>query len=244
MYAVGETFNRTCSIAYPVANSVTFARKVEYLTNVLEFQDPLMVIVSHQMLGHKFIDALPKNIILHPVDNIDYEFTIIHNKLNKLNFPKADIYGVNVAIHPTAVIGEGINVANGPDSKKIQIKHMGNVIFGDDVEVGALTLIERGVLDSTILEKGVKIDGRCTIGHNSSIGANTVIATGAVIGGSVHMGSNCWVGLNATIRNGISICDDVVVGMATCVTKDITESGVYAGVPAKFKMANKPGWNF
>src|SRR3990172_1889587 len=238
-----QKFSRTCSIFNPKPNSITFARKVEYLDRVRSFNNPLLVIIADDINISKF-PVLPENIQLYPTKYVDYEFTIIHNKINYGRQPAPDEYMRNVIIHPTAVISEGVNVAISPKGGKVQIKHMGNVFFGEGVEVGALTLVERGVLDSTTIAMGVKIDGRCTIGHNSLIDQDTVIATGAIIGGSAEIGKNCWIGLGAIIRNGISICDNVIVGMAACVTKDITEPGVYAGIPAKLKAPYTPNWNF
>jgi UDP-3-O-[3-hydroxymyristoyl] glucosamine N-acyltransferase len=147
-------------------------------------------------------------------------------------------------IHPTAVIDEGIRVANGPDGAKLQLKHVGTVVFGKDVYVGPLTLIERGCIDSTIIGNNVKIDGRCCIGHNSIIGDNTVMATGATVGGSARIGKDCWLGLDCTIRNGVSICDRVIIGMRAGVVKDITDSGIYMGTPAKYYGPYVDGWNF
>ena len=241
-----KKFTRTCSIFSPQPNSITFARKIYYLERqrIKHFKDPLLIIMSDELAMSQVVIDLPNNIYPYPTKYVDYEFTTTHNKINYGRHPEPNEYMRNVIIHPTAVIGEGVNVAISPKGGKVQIKHMGNVFFGEDVEVGALTLIERGVLDSTTIARGVKIDGRCTIGHNSCIDENTVIATGAVIGGSAEIGKNCWIGLNATIRNGISICDNVVVGMGACVTKDITEPGIYAGVPAKLKAPYTPDWNF
>jgi len=71
-----------------------------------------------------------------------------------------------------------------------------------------------------------------------------VIALGTVVGGSVKMGKNCMIGLGCVIRNGVSICDNVIVGMGSLVVRDITESGIYKGCPAKLHKPYEKGWNF
>jgi UDP-3-O-[3-hydroxymyristoyl] glucosamine N-acyltransferase len=181
---------------------------------------------------------------VYRTDHVDHCFTVFHNNLYAGKQPETDVYGENVFVHPSAVIYEGVRVANAPDGSKLQLKHMGNVVFGDNVRVGALTLIERACLASTVIGNGVHVDGRVTVGHNSIIGENTVIATGAVIGGSAKVGANCWIGLNSTIKNGASVCDNVVVGMGAAVVKDIVEPGVYAGVPAVLKRKHDASYNF
>jgi UDP-3-O-[3-hydroxymyristoyl] glucosamine N-acyltransferase len=238
-----DSYSKTCSINDLKDDSVTFAKRVDYLLPALSTTKRILIMVPSE-LDLSSIGVVPKNITLHIVDNVDYNFTVYHNRINYGVKPAVDVYGENVFVHSSVEIFEGVRVSNAPDGSKVQLKHMGNVVFGDNVRVGALTLIERGCLSSTIIRNGVHIDGRVTIGHNSIIEENTVIATGAVIGGSAKVGKNCWVGLNAVIKNGVKVCDNVVVGMCAAVVKDISESGVYAGVPAILKKRHGKGYNF
>ncbi|MBO4761760.1 MAG: UDP-3-O-(3-hydroxymyristoyl)glucosamine N-acyltransferase, partial [Bacteroidales bacterium] len=87
------------------------------------------------------------------------------------------IIGDNVIIHANAVIGsDGFGNAPQPDGTWEKIEHLGNVIIGDNCEIGAGTTIDKAEMESTIIGKGVKIDNLCQIAHNVEIGDNTVMA--------------------------------------------------------------------
>ena len=102
------------------------------------------------------------------------------------------IIGDNVIIHANAVIGsDGFGNAPQPDGSWEKIEHLGNVIIGDNCEIGAGTTIDRAEFESTILGKGVKIDNLCQIAHNVEIGDNTVMAAQCGIAGSTKIGKNC-----------------------------------------------------
>ena len=107
-------------------------------------------------------------------------------------------------------------------------------MIGDDVDIGAYTLVNRGTLDDTIIEDGVKIGNCVNIGHNCTIGRDTVIAPHCVISGSTNIGKNCWLGVGCLVKNHIDICEGVVIGMGSVVVNSITKPGVYVGNPAKF----------
>jgi acetyltransferase-like isoleucine patch superfamily enzyme len=231
----------TCSIINPKDHHVTFARDRNWLNKLIGCNLHLKVYVP---MGIDRSAILSENISLQEFNYSEYEFARLHNVFNLNREPAQDIIGQRCNIHPSSIVYEGIHVAVGPEGKKIQLKHMGNVIFGDDVYVGALSLIERGVFDSTIIGNGVKVDGLCVIGHNCVIGENMVCATGTHIGGSSIIGKNCWFGTNSTVRAPGRICDNVVVGCGAVVVKDITEPGIYAGNPAKWMKPIREGWNF
>lgn len=110
--------------------------------------------------------------------------------------------------------------------------HLGNVIIGDDVEIGANTCIDRGVLGSTIIERGVKIDNLVHIAHNVIIGEHTAIAAQAGIAGSTCVGKRNRIGGQAGLTGHITTCDDVTIGAQAGVSKSIAQSGEYSGTPA------------
>ena len=99
----------------------------------------------------------------------------------------------------------------------------------DDVEIGANTAVDRGALDDTVIEEGVKIDNLVQIGHNTRIGAHTAIAGSAVIAGSVTIGKRCMIGGAAALAGHIEIADDVVITGQSGVPNSIREPGVYSG---------------
>ena len=99
--------------------------------------------------------------------------------------------GERCILHPGAVIGaDGFGFA--PDEGRwVKIQQLGAVRIGDDVEIGANTTIDRGALDDTVIEDGVKLDNLIQIGHNVRIGAHTAIAGCVGIAGSADIGAHC-----------------------------------------------------
>lgn len=140
--------------------------------------------------------------------------------------------GSRVILHPGVVIGsDGFGLAR-DDYTWVKIPQIGNVIIGDDVEIGANSTIDRGALDDTVVEGGVKIDNQVQVGHNVHIGAHTAIAGCVGIAGSTKIGSRCMIGGAAGIGGHLEIVDDVIItGMAT-VANSILKAGVYSsGIP-------------
>ena len=140
--------------------------------------------------------------------------------------------GMRVLVHPGAVIGaDGYGIAN-DSGRWLKIPQLGNVVIGDDVEIGANTTIDRGAIDNTVIEAGVKIDNQVQIGHNVRIGEHTAIAGGAMIAGSVKIGRRCMIGGASAITGHIEIADDVVITGMSGVPNSIRQAGVYSsGVP-------------
>lgn len=137
--------------------------------------------------------------------------------------------GKRALIHPGAVIGaDGFGIA--PDSAGwVKVPQLGTVRIGDDVEIGACTTIDRGALEDTVVEDGVKLDNQIQVGHNVRIGAHTAIAGCAAIAGSTVIGRRCMIAGGAGIAGHLEICDGVTITAMTLVTHSITEPGVYSG---------------
>lgn len=137
--------------------------------------------------------------------------------------------GNRVLLHPGVVIGaDGFGIANDA-GKWIKIPQLGSVLIGDDVEIGANTTIDRGAIENTVIEEGVKIDNLVQIGHNVIIGAHTAIAGCAAIAGSTVVGKRCMIGGAVAITGHIEIADDVTITGLSGVTNSIKEPGVYSG---------------
>jgi UDP-3-O-[3-hydroxymyristoyl] glucosamine N-acyltransferase len=111
-----------------------------------------------------------------------------------------------------------------------KIPQVGRVILGDDVEVGANTTIDRGALDDTVIEEGVKLDNQIQIAHNCRVGRHTAIAACVGIAGSTRIGAYCQIGGAAMIIGHLDIGDKVTVSAGTFVAKDIKTPGVYTSV--------------
>lgn len=140
------------------------------------------------------------------------------------------VIGARAVIHSGAVIGaDGFGFARDDDGSYLKIPQTGRVVLGDDVEIGANTTIDRGTLEDTILEEGVKVDNLVQIAHNCRIGAHTVIAGCTGIAGSTHIGRRCMFGGATMIIGHIEIVDDVVITGASFVGKSIRRAGTYTG---------------
>lgn len=148
--------------------------------------------------------------------------TVCHNVL----------IGTRVLVHPGAVIGsDGFGIAK-EDGRWIKVPQLGGVRIGDDVEIGANTTIDRGAIDDTVIEDGVKLDNQVQVAHNVHIGAHTAIAGCVGIAGSARIGRHCTVGGAAVILGHLELVDDVHITALSLVTKSISEPGIYSsGTP-------------
>ena len=142
--------------------------------------------------------------------------------------------GNNVIIHANAVIGsDGFGNAPQPDGTWEKIEHLGNVIIGDNVEIGAGTTIDKSEMESTIIGNGVKIDNLCQIAHNVIIGENTVMAAQCGIAGSAKIGKNCILAGQVGIAGHIEIADNTTIAAQAGVIGNIKKPGqVLLGSPA------------
>jgi UDP-3-O-[3-hydroxymyristoyl] glucosamine N-acyltransferase len=136
--------------------------------------------------------------------------------------------GQRVLVHPGAVIGsDGFGLAN-VDGQWIKIPQLGSVRIGNDVEIGANTTIDRGALEDTVIEEGVKLDNQIQIGHNVHIGADCALAGCVGIAGSVDIGRQCTLGGGVGVAGHLKITDKVQITGMSLVTKSISEAGVYS----------------
>lgn len=142
--------------------------------------------------------------------------------------------GARCVIHPGAVIGsDGFGFAE-DDGKWVKVPQLGGVTIGDDVEIGANTTIDRGTIENTVIEDGVKLDNLVQIAHNVRVGAHTVMAAMSGAAGSTSIGRRCKVGGGVVMINHLEICDDVMFTFRSVVTKSVREPGTYGGsLPAE-----------
>jgi UDP-3-O-[3-hydroxymyristoyl] glucosamine N-acyltransferase len=142
--------------------------------------------------------------------------------------------GARALIHPGVVIGaDGFGIAN-DDGVWEKVPQLGGVRIGDDVEIGANTTIDRGALDDTVVEDGVKLDNLIQVGHNVHIGAHTAIAACVAIGGSARIGKRCTIGGAASLAGHLELADDVHLTATSAVPNSIPEPGIYSsGMPVQ-----------
>ncbi len=137
--------------------------------------------------------------------------------------------GQRCLLHSGAIIGaDGFGLARDGESW-LKIPQIGRVLIGNDVEIGANTTVDRGAIDDTVIEDGVKLDNQIQIGHNVRIGAHTAMAGCVGVAGSATIGRSCTVGGGAVILGHLSIADHVNVSAGTLVTKSISAPGTYTG---------------
>jgi UDP-3-O-[3-hydroxymyristoyl] glucosamine N-acyltransferase len=150
-------------------------------------------------------------------------------------YPRVVIYpgctlGKRVIIQSGAVIGgDGFGFAD-DGGKWVKIPQIGSVRIGDDVEIGSNTTIDRGAMDDTVIEEGVKLDNQIQIGHNTRIGAHTAVAGCVGIAGSADIGRHCTFGGAAMILGHLKIVDHVNVSAGTFISRSILKPGTYTGI--------------
>jgi len=150
-------------------------------------------------------------------------------------YPRVVVYpgcslGKRVIVHSGAVIGaDGFGIA-AEAGRWVKIPQIGAVRIGDDVEIGANTTIDRGALDDTVLEEGVKLDNLVQIAHNVRVGAHTAIAGCAGVAGSAEIGRHCTIGGAAVILGHLKLADHVHVSAGTLISRSILEPGTYTGI--------------
>jgi len=165
-------------------------------------------------------------------DNVEIgDDSVIYANVSIYNACKV---GSNCIIHSGAVIGaDGFGFAPQPDGTYKKIPQTGNVVIGNNVEVGANTCIDRAVIGSTVIKDGVKLDNLIQIAHNVELGENTGIAAQAGISGSTKMGKNVMIGGQAGITGHLNIADGTKIQAQAAVIKDVKEKGKgISGAPA------------
>ncbi|MDR1527230.1 MAG: UDP-3-O-(3-hydroxymyristoyl)glucosamine N-acyltransferase [Dysgonamonadaceae bacterium] len=142
------------------------------------------------------------------------------------------VIGKNCIIHAGAVIGsDGFGFAKEGEVYQ-KIPQLGNVVIEDDVEIGANTTIDRAVMDSTLIRRGVKLDNLIQIAHNVEIGENTVIAAQTGISGSTKIGKNGIIGGQVGLGGHIRIGDNVGIGAQSGSISHIESGRQVMGSPA------------
>lgn len=130
--------------------------------------------------------------------------SIVYEKLKNKNCKFASL------VHPNSIVSKTLKISE-------------NVLISAGAIINAQVTIKNGV----IINSGAIIEHECEINHFAHI------APGATLAGNVKIGERTFIGANTSIKHGISICNDVTIGMGAVVTKNITEPGVYIGNPAR-----------
>lgn len=162
-------------------------------------------------------------------------------------YPNVTLYhktviGSRSILHAGAIIGsDGFGFALNSESAEkswFKIPQIGNVVLGNDVEVGASTSIDRGALGATRIGNGVKLDNQIQVGHNVELGDHTIVAGTTVFAGSSRIGKRCQIGGAVAISGHLKIVDDVVITGKSMVIKSILKPGIYSSGIASDKNRN------
>jgi UDP-3-O-[3-hydroxymyristoyl] glucosamine N-acyltransferase len=151
-------------------------------------------------------------------------------------YPRVVVYhgcslGARVLLHSGVVIGaDGFGIAQDEAGRWVKIPQIGAVRIGDDVEIGANTTIDRGALDDTLIEEGVKLDNQIQIGHNCRVGAHTAMAGCVAVAGSADIGRHCTIGAASVILGHLKLADHVHVSAGTVISRSIHKPGTYTGM--------------
>lgn len=177
------------------------------------------VIKSHVHIGHNV--AIGESTTIHP------HVTLYNN--SKL--------GARVSIHASSVIGSdgfGYTFENG---KHIKVPHVGQVVIGDDVEIGANTVIDRATLGSTVIGEGTKIDNLVQIAHSVRLGKHNILCAFTGIAGSTTSGNHVIFAANVGVSDHVRIDDGVILGARAGVPpkKHLKQGNIYLGSPARPK---------
>ncbi len=147
-------------------------------------------------------------------------------------YPRSEI-GARVRIHAGTAIGsDGFGyVQDGGIHRKVP--QVGNVIIGDDVEIGANVTIDRGALDPTVIGRGTKIDNLVQIAHNVEIGEGSLIVAQVGISGSTKLGKYVILAGQVGLAGHLKIGNQVTVAAKSGVMNDIPDGGKWLGIPAQ-----------
>lgn len=153
-------------------------------------------------------------------------------------YPGVRIYkncqiGDRVVLHANAVIGsDGFGFAHDSEGNYLKIPQIGRVELGDDVEIGANTVIDRASMGVTLIENGVKLDNLIQVGHNVVIRKNTVIAAQTGIAGSTEIGESSRIGGQVGIAGHLRIGPQSQIAAQTGIGSDLKGGGAYLGTPS------------
>lgn len=149
--------------------------------------------------------------------------------------------GDRVVVHPNAVVGsDGYSIipvrnpdgTRNPVDRPLRIHSLGTVVVGDDVEIGALTTIDRGTLRDTVIGSGTKIDNQVQIAHNVIIGQNCIICGMVGIAGSVEIGDRVIMAAGSGVGDHVRIGADATLTALAAVGSDVEAGTVMDGIPA------------
>jgi len=135
----------------------------------------------------------------------------------------------------------GFGHYKGDDGKPYCVPHLGGVVIGSYVKIGANNTISRGCLDDTVIGDYVKTDNLCHIAHNAHIKTGAMLTACVEISGSVTVGEHVWLGPGTVVNNGVELGDNSYTGLGAAITKSQPANKVIVGVPGRVLRERRPG---
>lgn len=215
-------------------NTITYNKE-------LAVQNKVLIVTSNPRLAFIMVAEtfFYKDSLYTDISHIDDTAVVMTNNIGKrcIIHPHVVIYknviiGDDVIIQAGSIIGNnGLGCERDENGYLHKFPHYGKVIIGNNIDIGPNCQIVRGTLGNTIIGDGTRIDGLCSIGHNSIIGQNNWIASSVMIAGSVSIGDNNTVFAATKIKDQVTIGDNNIIGMGTVQTKNIGNGELWYGTP-------------
>lgn len=148
-------------------------------------------------------------------------------------YPRTQV-GSRVRLHANVVLGsDGFGYARGPQGS-VKIWHLGRVVVGDDVEIGAGSMVDRGTLKDTVIERGAKLDNLVQVGHNVLVKSHAILCAQVGMAGNSVVGMGAILAGKAGVADKVEIGDGAIVGPMSGLSKDVKAGEVVMGQqPAK-----------
>lgn len=233
------------------------ARVILVDTSVAPIDGKTLIVVKNPkmslaMIGNHFFKARWKPNI-HPTAIIDPAATIGRNVhigayavIGKATIGDNCVIDTNVRICDSVTMGrdcyiksgailggEGFGYERDNNGNLFRFPQIGDLILGNDVEVGANTCIDRGALSDTIIGDHTKINNLCHIAHNNIIGKNVAIAGCVNVSGGNIIEDDVWIAPNSSIRGYVHIGEHAFIGMGAVIVKDVPAGETWVGNPAR-----------
>lgn len=194
------------------------------------------------------VTGVHKSAVVHPLATLGIELSVGPGAVISENVTVGDrtVVGPNAVLMPGTVVGDDVEIGPGAvightgfgyvredDGTPILVPHVGGVVIGDRVEVGANTAIDRGTIGDTVIDDDAKIDNLVHIAHNCHIGQGAYVIATAILCGGVQVGPGAWVAPNVAVKEQLTVGENATIGLSATVTRDVVPGAVVVGSPAK-----------